>query len=40
VKRLPLPIRKFVGDLSNTQKILIGLDIYKRQDFKDQLNGA
>jgi circadian clock protein KaiB len=40
VKKLPLPIRKFVGDLSNTQKILIGLDIYKRQDFKDQLNGA
>jgi circadian clock protein KaiB len=35
VKRLPLPIRKFVGDLSNTQKVLIALDIYKRQDFKD-----
>ena len=32
VKKLPEPIRKFVGDLSNTQKILIGLDIYKRQD--------
>jgi circadian clock protein KaiB len=31
VRKLPLPIRKFVGDLSNTQKILIGLDIYKRQ---------
>jgi len=40
VKKLPLPIRKFVGDLSNTQKILVGLDIYKRQDFKDQLKGA
>jgi len=40
VKRLPLPIRKFVGDLSNTQKILVGLDIYKRQDFKDQLKDA
>ena len=40
VKRLPLPIRKFVGDLSNTQKILVGLDIYKRQDFEDQLKGA
>ncbi|HEX5602614.1 MAG TPA: circadian clock KaiB family protein [Pyrinomonadaceae bacterium] len=32
VKRLPAPIRKFVGDLSNTQKVLVGLDIYKRQD--------
>ena len=34
VKKLPEPIRKFVGDLSNTQKILVGLDIYQRQDFK------
>jgi circadian clock protein KaiB len=40
VKKLPEPIRKFVGDLSNTQKILVGLDIYQRQDLKDQLNGA
>lgn len=28
VKKLPRPLRKFVGDLSNTKKILIGLDIY------------
>src|SRR5215216_656965 len=34
VKQLPTPLRKFVGDLSNTQKILIGLDIYKRQEPK------
>ena len=40
VKKLPQPIRRFVGDLSNTQKILVGLDIYKRQDLKDQLEGA
>lgn len=40
VKRLPEPIRRLVGDLSNTRKVLIGLDIYQRQDFKDQLNGA
>ena len=40
VKKLPQPIRKFVGDLSNTQKVLVGLDIYTRQDLKDQLNGA
>jgi circadian clock protein KaiB len=31
VKKLPQPIRKFVGDRSNTQKILVGLDIYERQ---------
>jgi circadian clock protein KaiB len=40
VKKLPQPIRRFVGDLSNTQKVLVGLDIYKRQEFEDQLNGA
>jgi circadian clock protein KaiB len=34
VKKLPQPLRKFVGDLSNTQKILVGLDIYKRQESK------
>jgi circadian clock protein KaiB len=32
VKKLPQPLRKFVGDLSNTQRILVGLDIYKRQE--------
>ena len=40
VKKLPEPIRKFVGDLSNTQKILVGLDLYKRQDNKERLSGA
>jgi circadian clock protein KaiB len=34
VKELPMPLRKFVGDLSNTNKILVGLDIYKRQEPK------
>ena len=37
VKKLPRPLRKFVGDLSNTQKILVGLDIYKRQEPEDQV---
>ena len=34
VKELPMPLRKFVGDLSNTKKILIGLDLYERQEPK------
>ena len=34
VKKLPKPLRRFVGDLSNTQKILVGLDLYKRQESK------
>ena len=37
VKTLPQPLRKFVGDLSNTQKILVGLDIYQRQEPKNEL---
>jgi circadian clock protein KaiB len=30
VKRLPEPLRRFVGDLSDTKKVLVGLDIYER----------
>lgn len=40
VKKLPKPLRKFVGDLSNTKKILLGLDIYERHDGDDQLHDA
>jgi circadian clock protein KaiB len=27
VRRLPPPIKKIIGDLSNTEKVLIGLDM-------------
>lgn len=27
VKKLPLPLRRFIGDMSNTEKILLGLDL-------------
>jgi circadian clock protein KaiB len=27
IKKLPLPLRSFIGDLSNTEKILFGLDL-------------
>lgn len=27
IKRLPLPIRRFIGDLSDREKILLGLDL-------------
>jgi circadian clock protein KaiB len=40
VKKLPRPIRKFVGDLSNTQKILVGLDLYERQDSTEGVSPA
>ena len=27
VKRLPPPVKKIIGDLSNTERVLVGLDI-------------
>jgi circadian clock protein KaiB len=30
IKKLPPPLRKFIGDLSNTERILIGLDLQKK----------
>ncbi len=27
VRKLPVPFRKIIGDLSNTERVLIGLDI-------------
>jgi circadian clock protein KaiB len=27
IKRLPLPLRKLVGDMSNTERVLIGLNL-------------
>ena len=27
IKKLPLPLRRFIGDMSNTERILIGLDL-------------
>jgi circadian clock protein KaiB len=30
VKNLPQPVRKIIGDLSNTEKVLIGLDVRGR----------
>ena len=30
VKELPLPLRKFIGDMSQTERILVGLDVRKK----------
>jgi circadian clock protein KaiB len=27
IKRLPLPLRKFIGDMTNGERILVGLDL-------------
>ena len=31
VKKLPLPLRRFVGDLSNTERVLFGLDLVPKK---------
>lgn len=30
IKQLPLPLRRMIGDLSDTEKVLIGLDLIPR----------
>ena len=30
IKKLPLPIRRFIGDLSDTERILLGLDLREK----------
>jgi circadian clock protein KaiB len=30
VRKLPEPVRKIIGDLSNTEKVLVGLDVRQR----------
>ncbi len=31
VRKLPPPIRKIIGDLSNTERVLVGLNIQKKK---------
>ena len=35
VRRLPEPIKKIIGDLSNTERVLVGLDLRPRQEQKN-----
>jgi len=32
VRKLPVPIRKILGDLSNTERVLVGLDLRPKGD--------
>jgi circadian clock protein KaiB len=32
IKVLPLPLRRIIGDLSNTEKVLVGLELRARSD--------
>ncbi len=31
IKKLPRPLRKFIGDLGDTERILVGLDFQKKE---------
>jgi circadian clock protein KaiB len=31
IKKLPLPLRRFIGDMSQTHRILLGLDLRRRE---------
>ncbi len=31
IRELPLPLRRIIGDLSNTERVLIGLDIRSKK---------
>jgi circadian clock protein KaiB len=32
VRRLPAPLKRVIGDLSNTEKVLVGLDIRRKAE--------
>jgi circadian clock protein KaiB len=32
IKSLPLPLRRVIGDLSDTEKVLLGLEVYTRPE--------
>jgi len=35
IKKLPLPLRKFIGDLSDSERILLGLDLRTKKERVD-----
>jgi circadian clock protein KaiB len=38
IKRLPLPLRRLVGDLSNRRRVLLGLDLENSADLDEREN--
>jgi circadian clock protein KaiB len=34
IKKLPLPLRRFIGDMSNKEKIIVGLDLVPKKEKK------
>ena len=40
IKKLPLPLRRFIGDLSNTERILLGLDLQSERHSGNKTKNA
>jgi circadian clock protein KaiB len=40
VRKLPLPVRNIIGDLSNIERVLVGLDLVERSALKTQMRIA
>lgn len=36
VRKLPLPVRSIIGDLSNTERVLVGLDLVPQSPVKSK----
>ena len=32
IRKLPLPLRRFIGDISNTERILVGMDLRSAEE--------
>lgn len=32
IKKLPLPLRRLIGDMSGTEKVLVGLDLSEKEE--------
>jgi circadian clock protein KaiB len=39
IKKLPLPLRRFIGDMSHTDRILLGLDLREAADKQSPASG-
>ncbi|MDH5695057.1 MAG: circadian clock protein KaiB [Dehalococcoidia bacterium] len=39
IKELPSPLRRLIGDMSNTEKVLLGLDLRPSTEFKSRRGG-
>ena len=32
IKKLPLPLRRFIGDMTNTERLVLGLDLVSKEE--------